>query len=203
MFIRICRLAAAVTGHREPIPGPDMDNTSNEVARPSESITTESVAGPVMDEARIEPDFAAVDELAKAIIRSFSVTGRGHDGNRNLCPHEDQLRDWLGADGVSFDDGLLSAALTRLETATVPGYNVRLVRGTELHRRNRSICVPAARWPDRAILLDPLSPWDSATYEPSDIDPYLIRADSGSAWGTASNPGQSQSSSSSGRVRDI
>jgi hypothetical protein len=48
---------------------------------------------------------------------------------------------------VSFDDDLLSAALTRLETAMVPGYNVRLVRGTELHRRNRSIWVPAACWP--------------------------------------------------------
>jgi hypothetical protein len=94
--------------------------------------------------------------------------------DRNLCPHEDQLREWLGADGVSFDDGLLSAALTRLETATVSGYNVRRVRGTELHRRNQSMWVPAARWPDRAMLLDPLSPWDSATYEPSDIVPYLI-----------------------------
>jgi hypothetical protein len=83
--------------------------------------------------AATEPDPAAVDELAKAIIRSFSVIGRGYEGNRNLCPHEDQLRDWLRADGVSFDDGLLSAALTRLETATVPGYNVGLVRATELH----------------------------------------------------------------------
>jgi hypothetical protein len=64
----------------------------------------------------------------------------------------------------------------RLETAMVPGYNVRLVRSTELHRRNRSIWVPAARWPDRAMLLDPLSPWDSATYELCDIAPYLIPA---------------------------
>jgi hypothetical protein len=127
-----------------------------------------------MDEAPIELDPAAVDELAKAIIRSFSVTGRGYEGNRNLCPHEDQLREWLRADGVSFDDDLLSAALTRLETAVVPGYNVRLVRGIELQRRSRSIGVPAARWPDRVMLLDPLSPWDSATYEPSDIVPYLL-----------------------------
>jgi hypothetical protein len=127
-----------------------------------------------LSEAPTEPDPAAVDELAKAIIRSFSVTGRGYEGNRNLCPHEDQLREWLRADGVSFDDGLLSAALTKLETAMVPGYNVRLVRGTDLHRRNRSIWVPAARWPDRAMVLDPLSPWDSATYERCDIVPYLM-----------------------------
>jgi hypothetical protein len=155
----------------EPIPAPDMDNTSNEVTEPSGHFT-EPVAGPDMGSARepltalsedaIEPDPATVDELAKAIIRSFSVTGRGCEGNRNLCPHEDQLREWLRADGVSFDDGLLSAALTMLETAMVPGHNVRLVRGTELHRRNRSIWVPAARWSDRAMLLDPLSPWDSA-----------------------------------------
>jgi hypothetical protein len=112
-----------------------------------------------MDEDLTEPDPAAVDELAKAIIRSFSVPGRGYAGNRSLCPHEDQLREWLRADGVSSDDGLLAAALTRLETALVPDYNVRLVRGTELHRRNRSILVRAARWPDRAMLLDPLSPW--------------------------------------------
>jgi hypothetical protein len=43
---------------------------------------------------------------------------------------------------MSFDDVLLSAALTRLETALVPGSSCRLVRGTELHRRNRSIWVP-------------------------------------------------------------
>jgi hypothetical protein len=172
-------------GIAEPTPYPDMDNTSNEVAKPSTG-GTESVAGPDMDavpepptalsEDAVEPEPAAVDELAKAIIRSFSVPGRGYEGNRNLCPNEDQLREWLQADGVSFDDGLLSAALTRLETAMVPGYNVRLVRGTELHRRNRSIWVPAERWPDRAMLLDPLSPWHSATYEPCDIVPYLIPA---------------------------
>jgi hypothetical protein len=175
--------AESSEGIAGPIPAPDMDDTSNEVTEPSENLA-ESVAGPQIDadpeplralsETPTEPDLVAVDELAKAIIKSFSVTGRGYEGNRNLCPHEDQLREWLEADGLSFDDGLLSAALTRLETATVQGYNVRLVRGTELHRRNRSIWVPAAHWPDRAMLLDPLSPWDSATYEPCDIVPYLL-----------------------------
>jgi hypothetical protein len=180
--------AESFEGIANPIPAPDIDDTSNEVAEPCEGVT-ESVARkdmdaaleplPALSEDAVELDPAAVDELAKAIIRSFSVTGRGHDGNRNLCPHEDLLREWLQADGMSFDDGFLSAALARLETATVPGYNVRLVRGTELHRRNRSIWVPAEHWPDRAMLLDPLSPWDSATYEPSDIVPYLIPAGSG------------------------
>jgi hypothetical protein len=59
----------------------------------------------------------------------------------NLCPNENQLREWLRADGVSFDDDLLSAALTRLETAMVPGYNVRLVRGTELHSASSAVAV--------------------------------------------------------------
>jgi hypothetical protein len=122
-----------------------------------------------------EPDPAAVNELAINVIKAFSVSGRGHEGNRNLCPHENTLRQWLRADGRVFDDHLLSAALTRLEKAEVPGCNVRLVRGEELHRRVKSIWVRTEQMPPRAMLLDPISPWDSATYEPCDIEPYLLR----------------------------
>jgi hypothetical protein len=122
----------------------------------------------------VEPDPTAVDALASAIIRTFGVTGRGYQGNRFLCAGEDQLREWLTEDGVSFDDAHLAAALSRLETATLPGSDARLIRGAELHRRNGSRNAPAAHLPPRAMIVESIHPFDHATYEPADISPYLV-----------------------------
>jgi hypothetical protein len=95
-----------------------------------------------------------------------------YEGNRMLWESEDQLRQYLTADGVVYDESDLSATLTKLETAAVPGYDCRLVRGNELHRRQ----TPGVRWkmPARAILLEQLHPFDVKTYEPCDIEPYVI-----------------------------
>jgi hypothetical protein len=65
---------------------------------------------------------SAVDALAESIIRSLDVPGRGYQGNLALCESEAVLRDWLRADGVVWDESDLPAALTKLETATVPGF---------------------------------------------------------------------------------
>jgi hypothetical protein len=74
---------------------------------------------------------------------------------------------------VIFDDATLSAAVTRLETAMLPGSDTRLIRGTELHRRNCSRYLPAAHLPARAMMLESLRPWDQMICERADIDPYL------------------------------
>jgi hypothetical protein len=102
------------------------------------------------------------------------VTGRGYLGNRFSCAGEDQLRQHLTWDGVSFDDVHLAAALSRLETATLPGSDSRLIRGSGLHRRNSSLHLPAAQLPPRAMLLEHMHPFDYKVYEPADISPYLV-----------------------------
>jgi len=109
-----------------------------------------------------------------AILKTFDVPGRGFQGNRNLIESEDRLRQYLTEDGVSFDDSTLSAALTLLETATLPGSSARLVRGRELHRRSSSPHSPAAQLPSRAMLLEHMHPFDYRVYDPADIEPYLI-----------------------------
>jgi hypothetical protein len=109
-----------------------------------------------------------------AILKTFDVPGRGFQGNRCLIESEDRLRQYLTEDGVSFDDSTLSAALTLLETATLQQPAGRLVRGTELHRRNSSLHLPAAQLPPRAMLLEQVHTWDYKVYEPADIEPYLI-----------------------------
>jgi hypothetical protein len=111
-----------------------------------------------------------------AILKTFDVPGRGFQGNRNLIESEDQLRQYLTEDGVIFDDSTLSAALTLVETATLPKLGARLVRGTELHRRNSSQHLPAAQLPPRAMILEHMHMWDYKVYERADIEPYLIPA---------------------------
>jgi hypothetical protein len=74
-----------------------------------------------------------------------------------------QLREWLTEDGASFDDAHLSAALTRL-AATLPGSNTRLIRGSELHRRNSSRYLPATHLPQRAMMLESLRSRDATVY---------------------------------------
>ncbi len=59
-----------------------------------------------------------------AILKTFEVPGRGYEGNRMLWESEDQLRQYLTADGVVYKESDLSAALTKLETAAVPGYDL-------------------------------------------------------------------------------
>jgi hypothetical protein len=51
------------------------------------------------------------------------VRGRGYDGNRILWESEDPLRQYLTADGVVYNESDLSAALTKLERAAVPGHD--------------------------------------------------------------------------------
>jgi hypothetical protein len=81
----------------------------------------------------VVPTEDAADALATAIIKAF-VPGRGYQGNRKLCESETVLRSWLHSDGVIFDEADLPAALTRLETASLPGSTFRLLRGYALHR---------------------------------------------------------------------
>jgi hypothetical protein len=89
-----------------------------------------------------------------------------------LCESETVLREWLHSDGVIFDAADLPAALTRLETATLPGFeNSRLLRGYALHR---SYPITAKPLPSRAMLLTALHLMDSMTYEPADIEPYVV-----------------------------
>jgi hypothetical protein len=64
-----------------------------------------------------------INALAVAILK-FEVPGRGYEGNRMLWESEDQLRQYLTADGVVYKESDLSAALTKLETAAVPGYDL-------------------------------------------------------------------------------
>ena len=80
-----------------------------------------------------EPVTEPADALARTIIRTFSA-GRRYLGNRYICETESVLRQWLTEDGVNYDESDLPAALTRLETATLPGSTSRLLRGYALHR---------------------------------------------------------------------
>jgi hypothetical protein len=105
---------------------------------------------------------------------AFSASGRGYQGNRYLCESETVLRQYLTEDGVIFDESDLAPALTKLETASLRGSDARLVRGTELHRRNNSRYSPAARLPERAMMLDQVHPFDPMKYEPADIEPYVV-----------------------------
>jgi hypothetical protein len=119
-----------------------------------------------------EPVTEPADALARAIIRAFSA-GRGYLGNRYICESESVIRQWLTEDGVNYDESDLPAALTRLETATLPGSTSRLLRGYALHR---SYPITAKPLPSRAMLLMDLHPMDTREYEPADIDPYLLPA---------------------------
>jgi hypothetical protein len=97
------------------------------------------------------------------------------------------------ADLLIFDESDLPAALTKLETATLPGFErSRLLRGYALHRRYPITSKPL---PPRAMLLMTLHPMDSTTYKPADIEPYVIRpvSDELPAW---------VSTFQAGRVRD-
>jgi hypothetical protein len=91
-----------------------------------------------------------------------------------MCESETVLREWLHSDGVIFDEAHLSAALTRLETATLPGSDARLIRGHELHRRTNSWYSPVTPSPPRAMLLGQVHPFDPTEYEPADIEPYVV-----------------------------
>jgi len=113
------------------------------------------------------------DVLARDIIRTFTV-GRGFQGNRTLCESESVLREWLAADGAKFDEADLPAALSMLETATLPGSTSRLLRGSSLHR---SYPITSKPLPPRAMQLLDLHPMDTREYEPADIEPYLILPD--------------------------
>ena len=71
-----------------------------------------------------------------------------------------------------FDEADLPAALIRLETATVPGFErSRLLRGYALHR---SYPITAKPPPSRAMCLMTLHFMDVTTYEPADIEPYVV-----------------------------
>jgi hypothetical protein len=120
----------------------------------------------------------APDAVARAILKAFDA-GRSYQGNRYLCESETVLREWLAADGVIVDDATLSAALTKLETASLPGCAQRLIRGEDLHRRNRSRYSPQTQLPARAMRLEAVHPFDYTEYQPADIEPYLIPSGAG------------------------
>jgi hypothetical protein len=128
-----------------------------------EPVTPEPVEVLTAPSAPVDGD--VVDALARAIVRSFNGSSRGYRGNRQLCAGEDQFREYLTADGVAFDDQVLSAALTKLETATVSGSDARIVRGAELHRRNGSRWLPSTPLPARGMLLETVWQFDSMEYE--------------------------------------
>ena len=54
---------------------------------------------------------------------------------------------------------------------TLPGSNSRLLRGYALHR---SYPITSKPLPPRAMLLMTLHPLDTTTYEPADIEPYVV-----------------------------
>jgi hypothetical protein len=137
---------------------------------------TATTTAPEPAEGPTDPEMSVVtttpaEALAIAIVASFNVAGRGFQGRRLLCESEHQLREYLAADGVVYDEADLPAALTLLETATLPGSVWRLLRGEALHRRNGW---PAKPLPPRAMILDQVHPFDSMEYEPADIEPYLL-----------------------------
>jgi hypothetical protein len=121
-----------------------------------------------------------IDAIAKSIVGSFYVSGRGHQGNRLLYESEAVLRQYLAEDGVSFDEEDLAPALTMLETAALGGSDARLIRGEELHRLvNRSVHTRATPLPPRGMLLDQVKPFDFVEYEPADIEPYVVPVGAG------------------------
>jgi hypothetical protein len=111
-----------------------------------------------------------IDALATAIVRAF-IPGRGYQGNVTVCESEAVLREWLASDGFEFDEADLPAALTKLETATLPGSTSRLLRGYALHR---SYPITTKPLPKRAMQLLPLHPFDRLEYSPADIEPYVV-----------------------------
>jgi hypothetical protein len=115
-------------------------------------------------------DSQRVDALAAAIINAFAP-GRGFKGNISLCESETVLREWLASDGFAVDEALLPAALTRLETVTLPGQTLRLLRGYALHR---SYPITARPLPKRAMQLVALHPFDRLEYPPAHIEPYVV-----------------------------
>jgi hypothetical protein len=152
---------APVWTSASPEPGTALED---EPAEPGEDVTATAADVP-------EPtDEQRIDALATAITRAFTA-GRGYQGNRRLCESETVLREWLTEDGVIIDEAGLPAALTRLETATLPGSNSRLLRGYALHR---SYPITSKPLPPRSMLLMTLHPLDSTTYEPADIEPYVV-----------------------------
>ena len=112
-------------------------NGSNPVEEASEGPPEPSgaVQGGGASEAPGASRSAVHTKLAKAIVRAFSVPGRGHEGTRFMCSDENVLRQWLHADDVTWDEPDLVAALSQLEMAQVPGCDFRLLRGHDLHRR--------------------------------------------------------------------
>jgi hypothetical protein len=91
-----------------------------------------------------------------------------------MCESETVPREWLHSDGVIFDEPQPPAALTLLETASLPNSNARLVRGSELHRLTSPRGLPAAKLPSRTMLLGTVHPFDPMEYQPADIEPYLL-----------------------------
>ena len=143
--------------------------TAGGAPQPAEEAT-DTGAGPDVGPIP-EPVTEPADALAGAIIRAFSA-GRGYLGNRYICETESVLRQWLTEDGVNYDESDLPAAMTRLETATLPGSTSRLLRGYALHR---SYPITAKPLPSRAMQLMDLHPMDTREYEPADIDPHFPR----------------------------
>lgn len=142
---------------------------------PEVSEAVESVPEPAEDFIEDVPAPAErdpVDALAESIIKSLDVSGRGQQGNLALCESEAVLRDLLRSDEVVWDESDIPAALTKLETATVPGFErARLVRGYALHR---SIPITSKTLPPRAMQLNTLHFMDLTAYEPADIEPYVV-----------------------------
>jgi hypothetical protein len=150
----------------EDAPVPEAVADATEPLEPAEDATES--AEPV------EVDPTAVDALARDILKAVNAPDRGYQGNPYLIESDTQLRQYLTEDGVSFDDAHLAAALSRLETATLPGSDARLILGAELHRRNGSRNSPAAHLPGRAMMIESIHPFDTLFYEPAEIFPYLV-----------------------------
>jgi hypothetical protein len=77
---------------------------------------------------------------------------------------------------VNYDEADLPAALSVLETATLPGSTSHLLRGYALHRSYPMTAKPLA---SRAMQLIELHLMDSTTFEPADIEPYLLPPSAG------------------------
>jgi hypothetical protein len=79
---------------------------------------------------------------------------------------------------VAYDESTLSAALTVLETASLPGSNSRLIRGEELRRlTGGSPHTPGAKLPARCMCLSEVNPWSPMVYLKAEIEPYLLPED--------------------------
>jgi hypothetical protein len=152
-WLIVNRAVAAAEGVVEPVEIP---------ATPEAPEPVESPRAPLTDEQRLAA-------LAIAIIETFTA-GRGYLGNKRLCESETVLRQWLQVDGIEFDESDLPAALTRLETAT-PGLELTSAAGV---RTSPPLSDYGKPLPSRAMLLMTLHPMDSTTYEPADIEPYVV-----------------------------